>query len=590
MRSVILRFSSLILMLLLGAGAAGAQLAATSIDNDPAAPVDGDMVAFTVTVQAPASCFTDPTQLMVGEMDGTSADLILPACADVGLPNDTAFTFQAQLGQFAAGTYTVNVFRNTDFPSGAPVGSEILTVGPPSSGGIGGENNGSGLCGPDTCYKSTANACAVVNPPGPCNLILDITNAINGAPTLSNWKYYLDTNFTRWVYKMDNSVPSENEPVMAAAVALWVSPNGANPTVIDPSTNKAFNAYNWWSTFLGCQTGTSYCPNVAANTTHQYFNGAEILSATYGGYVTLAVGAVALWAQKHPTQDTLAVGAAAKHFLQITIGLWSLGAGPGPAQSLVALNGTTYTPCSSQSFQMPFLALAGARGIVDDPCHDDRGPIFAKAIGYPIGACQQPTWNNRLQEALQCAWSPDSAGTNVWGVSTVNGQHLQGFIGIPKEPPPPATAIGEGDWNTAMTTVNVLKGVRFIDEYHFVSWPGERATVLYKNPNTNTVPIFALDYTTKNETATELYPWKVVRENSTPGYGTLLGAPGSPVNGDGTPLNPDGAKASNCYLGGTGCGPQNPPTTQSMSLNHNNATMVLYMIKLSPTADASFDH
>ncbi len=561
--------------LALCAGAAQAQLIVTSISANAAAPVDGDMVVFTVAVTAPGSCFTDPTQTMQGDIEGSDVPLVLPPCDDTGLPNDTDFTFQAQVGQFWLGTYTVQVFRNADFPGGAPVGSLTLVVGAGSINN--GNGNGNGLCGHDPCFKAAVNACNPVFPPGPCNLILDITNAINGAPTTSTWTYYLDSAMGRWKYNTKMVVGSENEPVMAAAIALWVSPSGTHPSVIDTSTTppQAFNAYQWWSTFLNCQNGGSYCPNTASNTTQQYFNGAEVLSTTYGGYVTLSVASVALWAQKHPTLDTLGVGAAAGHFLQKTMGLWALGAGATWANTLTYVHAPNTAPmtstCEGGGSNFPFLALAGARSVITDFCHDDRGPIFASAIGYAIGACQEPTWNNRLREAIQCAWTLDAYGDNVYGVSATNGQHLQGFIGVPAY----QSIISEGDYNTAATIVNVLKGSRFIHEYHFLSWQGERGSVLYANPNTNTVATYAVSYKTSTQAAIGLWPWVTPRTNSTVGYGELLGSPYAPT----------GAQASNCYPNGLSCGPANPAQTQSLTFPGSG---YYYQIILTPTADAIF--
>jgi hypothetical protein len=545
--------------LLLSAGAAQAQLTVTSISANPQQPEDGDMVLFTVDVAAPGSCFTDPTQEMTGEIDGTNVSLLLPACADVGLPNDTNFTFQAMVGQFQVdGTYEVQVFRNSDFPDATPVGTQSLIVMTPGGDTIGGGNgNGQGLCGFDPCYKASTNACPTTAPtvkPEPCNLILDLTNAINKAPTLTYWRGWLDSTFINWTIKMDGATRSENKPVLAAAIALWESPT----TVIDPSTQQPFAAYKWWLTFLNCQNdGTANCAVATANTTMQYFNGSEILSNTYGGMVTLAVAAVALWAEKNPSMDPMGgLAAAAHHYLQITMGLWTLGAGSTWANTLTyphaAGAAATSESCEGGSFNMPFLALAGARSVIDHSCDDDRAPILASAIGYQItGQCQEPTWNNRLREAIQCAWVPDQYGDNVYGVTPTVGSRLQGFIGAST-----ASGVLEGDKATASAIVGILAGARFIDEYDFLLWNGVRATALFTNPNTNTSPTYSMSFAANGQAAAGLWPWEQDRNNITAGYCRLVY----------TNSTPTGAVASDCDAKGRGCPSNpnvNPPQTQT---------------------------
>ena len=576
-------------LLLLGAAAAQAQLTVTSISANPSAPESGDNVLFTVTVQAPGSCFTDPTQTMDGNIQESAVPLVLPACQDTGLPNDTSFTFQAQVGVFWwTGTYTVQVFRNTDYPLGNPVGTMSLPVIPYSDGSDGGYNGngyGQGLCGPDPCYRQNTNACASVAPPSnakpePCNLMLDLTSAITGLPTSSTggrWTTYLDTNFERWTYN-GLVVGSQNEPVMSAAIALWESPYGTSPQVIDPSTGQAFNAYQWWYTFLNCQNGGYAGPNCIASSSNtlQYLNGAEIVSSTYGAYVALSVASVALWAQKHPTLDTQNIAAAAGHYLQMTMGIWALGAGPTWAKTQVYYHPPNTAPasysCDSTSLQVPFLALAGARSVIDDACHDDRGPIFATAIGYKIGTCNQETYMNRLEEAIQCAWVPNSTGNNVFGVSPTNAPRLQGFIGVPNMP------VGEGDLGTATTIIKVLKGARFIQQYDILGWTGERASVLAANPDTNTTPIYAIVYNTAALTSESLDPWTVDRMGATIGYGELVGPAGAPT----------GAQASDCYSDGNGCSAFNPFETQQMTFFPNMPYPKLnYHVVLTPTADAA---
>jgi hypothetical protein len=404
------------------------------------------------------------------------------------------------------------------------------------------------VCGSFLLWLAAASPARATctNPPGgevPPNMQIDLYAVLQGnLPTNGNeFMSSLDTDFCNWT-----DYHSQNEPVLAAAIALIWAPHGtaANGTRVVDFNGQLFDAVSWWYTFLECQVGDA-CPTQFQSSTYlplRQLKGTEVLSNGYDMYPTIAAVAAFYWGTvNNDSRMTSDAGA----YLQLTWILYSLGASAAPATHYGYYTATSSSnatllwnsgTCNS-GYTGPYMALAGARSIPFHSCESDRGALFAAAIGWSDKNQTQFT-NESMQQQnlrveLQNLWGPPASrpfGNTVYAITPSTGANLQGFLGRPGQP------VQEGDGPTLSLFIRKLAGVAFSEELHFIGWHGAlssnqggaRLSTMGSSPNIgndNTSGLYANLYTPGSNgapnSATLLYPWLNARTDLSHGSCSL---------------------------------------------------------------------
>jgi hypothetical protein len=297
-----------------------------------------------------------------------------------------------------------------------------------------------------------------------------------------------DWNWQEWLSKSKPTTPhipnfspswdsgdfgSNNMPVLAAAIALWL-----------PNRAPGFDVVAWWRSFLQCQTSAASCPYTKSDV--RFMKGHELMSPIYDPPVLTAVVAVNLWANTQPGGGASGLGPLAETYLEMSSVLYSLAAidsqvfsqkhtdfdnltGTGTCPRAPACTGThpfaqetrlKVLPCNFSNghptWNGPFMALAGARSQAGDDCSKDGDPWLARAIEWPgVTVSRERT---EQAEVLSCAESnwPATRPRNPYGNDADRRALLRNHIkGTPYDP----AALAE-----------ILKGARFIEEYRFLTW------------------------------------------------------------------------------------------------------------------------
>lgn len=351
-------------------------------------------------------------------------------------------------------------------------------------------------------------SCEQESQPDPCGLLSDLDWAMKryvGNPPHPNWGAHLDWYHASW------DKGSENKPLIAHAITLWKPVQGQDNI-------------GWWRKFFDCQTGGN-CTN--AKEKLKYLKGSELFSGIYDGSVVLAIAAVHQWADENGVSD---LKVKAERYLRATWGAYTLAAGSSYATKIVVRNGMTpeeVPNCQVGSagpfFDGPFLPTAGMRAYPGALCQDDRGPLFNRAIERAVqNNKREPLEKKAVADYIQTRWGP-TRDMNVYGlyntecgVDGVLWKHVTG------------SALAFSYILNAGN--NMLKfsdgtGIRTISTYRFLGWGGTspvRVTVMEDNRNYNTVPTYAVMYTSSSREAEALFPWSAAYHNGvTRGFARL---------------------------------------------------------------------
>ncbi len=307
----------------------------------------------------------------------------------------------------------------------------------------------------------------------------ELANAMATTPPkalgLANWQDKLHPDATNpW----GQSGSSENLPVVAAAVALWVEPHSA-------TTQGDWTG--WWLTFLSEQTSNSGTNLV------NYFKGSELMSNDYTAKVDASVAAVAAWGAVNSRSD---LQTSAGKYLQAAVGAYALAAGAQYAATGNGIsNGTNVVdPALKFTFnQQPisYVALAGGRSCAGYWANDQRAPVLCHALGS--GSCG--TSEEQYQAAVFA-----HAGSNSFGLTTDQISHLHNVINEP---------IVQSD---VQAVVALLGNIHTLVALDFLGWPGVRATCMASDTNGNTPPTlaaawFASPNLAQGQEADFLYPY-----------------------------------------------------------------------------------
>ena len=364
---------------------------------------------------------------------------------------------------------------------------------------------------------------------GPGELLVELDKAIRGQATNTNlWKNELDIDFSKW-----SGGGSQNLPVVAAAIALFEDPIGVD------QFGTPYNIFDWWETFFLCQNGNG-CP-LATPGSLQYMKGSELLSNTYDASVTTSVAAVNYY---HHTVAFNGQLADARLYLRKTWSLYALAAGSGPARNVTlerdAPEGTTNGICHLNLhgqfyYTGPFMAVAGARSTHAHMCQDDRGPLFARAIGFFMSKnLRESTGQASVLNYIEANFGGNPWNENVYALDAASQQLVRDHL---------------TQGNQAATFVGVLNNgaTRFRRTMRFLGWPGVRVSVMEGNPSRTTQAIYAIKYTASTQHAHVLYPWGDSRNGLTEGYGVLLPNTSSPTQVEASNLAP--GESSNGFHG-----------------------------------------
>jgi Immunoglobulin I-set domain/Protein of unknown function (DUF1573) len=287
----------------------------------------------------------------------------------------------------------------------------------------------------------------------------ELVNAMTTTPPkalgLANWQDKLHPDATNpW----GQSGSSENLPVVAAAVALWVEPH---------SSTTQGDWTGWWSVFLSEQTSNSGTNLV------NYFKGSELMSNDYTAKVDAAVAAVAAWGV---VNNQSALQTSASKYLQAAIGAYALAAGAQYATTGNGIsNGTDVVdPALQSTFNqqpMPYVALAGGRSCAGYWGNDQRAPVLCHALG--LGSC------GSSEEPYQAAVFAQAAGRNPFALTSAQLNSLHNLINEP---------IVASD---VQNVVGLLGSIHTLTTLDFLGWPGVRATCMASDTNGNTPPTLA---------------------------------------------------------------------------------------------------
>lgn len=340
--------------------------------------------------------------------------------------------------------------------------------------------------------------------------------ALTDQPYTQNWQAKVDLDFSSW----DGG--SENIPVVAAAVALV-------------EDTDSFDIIPWWHTFLDCQNGNT-C--TVARDNLRFMTGAEQMSNAYNWSVMVSVATVNWWARLH---GDWALQNKARVYLRKNFALYALAAGDGPAltyrhdldknndhQPVDGGDGVYTDYCHMNIhgtniwFDGPFLAMAGARSGQSWFCQDDRMPLMARAIAWPLTKNGRETLpQSSVLNYLQSTW-PASEAENVYALDATARQIMRDQINFANQVP------------TMLWVLNNNGATRLHETMHFIGWNGARATLLESNPNGNKPgAVFGAKYTSSNQQAHMLYPWYGQFSGGYGrGYGKLLPTATSPTSAE----------------------------------------------------------
>lgn len=302
----------------------------------------------------------------------------------------------------------------------------------------------------------------------------NVNRALNGGTDLCDWTENLSTNFP---YSYGGG-QSYNKPVLAAAAALIREP-------IRSGTN-GWNMYNWWTDYLRGELGD--------RGTVWFYGGQEIGSYVYQAYNISAVLAVHYQAQ---VTGQTAIRDLAYRWLRATFALHSLAAAPTAATTLHAQGQSIQ---STNGYTGPYIAMAGERsgwGFWDTT---DRRILLAQALGQVIKMKGEPSPQKGIRTFVEAHWS--GPGGNVYGFTAAEQSELW-------------SAVQSSTLPVNFVTKYLGTNLRAESRYHFVGWPGVKATLFERSSHTATAPTMGVVYFTQpylaaGHEAHFLYPWQGV--------------------------------------------------------------------------------
>jgi hypothetical protein len=346
----------------------------------------------------------------------------------------------------------------------------------------------------------------------PCAPTITLSDSIRGVtPRYTNYRGWLD-----WTYQSWTKDSSKNLPVLAHAVTLWRPSSEWN---VPPSSSK--NAVQWWLTFLNCQVGDPACPSTVPPKLRE-FKSDETMSNTYDADSTRAVVSVFHWASKQMVAGNTSAEIAdlafkSRLYLEKTWGMYVLGAGYGPSQSIVHYGNRHLSSaekrCQRNSggywYTGPYMALAGMRSAWGHLCEEDRGPLFMRALA--------PEWPNALPSTASADLRTsikDGESSAQWELLDLIQQKRSEFASKPgyqNFPYKDDNAYGMHvdlrafmvglivNGNGSETIRTFLQGTKLNIEYHFLAWMDSggrqvRMTVMKENSNSATIPTYAVLY------------------------------------------------------------------------------------------------
>lgn len=423
----------------------------------------------------------------------------------------------------------------------------------------------------------------------PCEMMTSLhtvmTKAVRrsapGAGANSNWWPKWNSKL-RWNFEPWREGPkpgqygSQNLPLMAHAIALWL-PRSEYTTPPNPAneTNPLMDPIAWWMKFLDCQNGLT-C-NVADPQTLRFIKGVELLSNTYDAESTSAVLAVRYWAlwQLTLNPDSTQLQRLANKtaiYLRNTWILYSLGAGKREAKTVFHrhnVNDPNNQVCQP-SYNGPYVAIAGMRSTTAHICKDDRGPLLARALHWPIS----PTSNwrgvpylTRIHDFVEAKFPVGSmAGTtNIYGIDESLRTKCRAVIDPASVGQTEAAAL-----QSTESVVQLIQSLRTVVKFRFIAWVGQnapwnqiRVTLMESNRNHNTAAIYAVRYDYRNGSdsiARILYPWsnlasaqrcqitenRPFRAKITNGYAKLLPSESSPTSIEASSIDKNQGEVPNC--------------------------------------------
>lgn len=323
----------------------------------------------------------------------------------------------------------------------------------------------------ERCVNSSGNI-------SPGRLVLNLALALRNQPAECNWEPDVEVGFPDSL-----GDGSYNIPVVAAAIAL----------VREPVRPGVWDMFAWWDKYLRGELGERGA--------EWFFGGKELTSTIYQEHNISAVLAVHYQAWK---LGQVELRTRARNWLRAAFAIESLAAAPGRA---LTFNDRGVVESFTTNYQGPWPALAGMRSSAGLWGGVGRAIYLARATEMSSNLLGEAPHQNNLRTFLEGNWA--GPGGTVYGLNSTDRSHLQGVI-------------------TSGTVTNrvrgMLTGIHTIERLHLVRWGAIRLTLIEKNRNGNTAPLYGVLYNHSTREAKVLYPWdrtKSQRNGITAGSATL---------------------------------------------------------------------
>jgi hypothetical protein len=375
----------------------------------------------------------------------------------------TTYTYLGSLYNLSSGTYAT--FDVTSY-----VGSTNLTFAVASGADAAGQQVASreGSVSP-TLTIVTNGTLPTCEPP---DLREELIHKIETGNLLYGCDYVknLSPGFTAW------NGGSENQPVAAAAIALFEGP-----------TVNGTDYRTWWSSFFSRQ---ATAPSGSGTSNVDYFKGSELFSNVYDDFTTVSVMAAHYWGWAN---NYAAVRDPAKTYLKRTFYAWSLGTRTEPvARIFDAEDLQTPLFISPSSYTCATVALASPRS---KRTYDYSGSrwVIDQVLGYGKSCNGAADVSLRdLYTLLKLKYS------GVSGLTSTDVTALKNLIGSTTLP---------------SDLTSVMGGLRMKGNYHWMLWAdGRRATFFEGSQLNNNIKVsggkgtvFATVYTPSNRDLTVLF-------------------------------------------------------------------------------------
>lgn len=304
----------------------------------------------------------------------------------------------------------------------------------------------------------------------------DILAVIAGKPPVNGtkWQKVMAPGLGYW-----SRGGSQNHPLMAGVVWLYAQPGWA--------LQGGMTAPEFWLAFLKAQLDGK-----GAEGALTFFQGSELLSNTYAAWSQTSVALAWAWALQRGNPE---VAELAARYLRACAALYALGAAPTPdmTPNQGPLNRQGQVFCDG-----PWIPGPGGRSTMAHTGQDDRVPLFARLIGWPMKVNKRESWTGRALEwaKLDRLWTGPFESLPEALRNLVSGSA-----------PPPAEVL------------DLLSSVSLIRRIEHWRWPAfSLCAMIGTRPNMNTGCIFWSTYDRAARKAVHGYPWPPrIRESAEKG-------------------------------------------------------------------------